>query len=254
MTMLDWSPLDAALKRLRSDRCPLPIWWRDDDAITFTPALARLCDLSIKLDVPVHIAIVPAHADASLVDFVADQQQLIPVVHGWRHDNQAPHGAKKSEFGTPRPDGADEIAAAQNQMSHLFGAGCLPLFVPPWNRFDPSFLPALTRAGFRGLSTFGARSARYAAPGILRLNTHIDPVDWHGTRGLKDEDKIITLAAALITARLEGVHDAEEPLGYLTHHLIHDDALTRFSEYLLKRLLDGGATVTSFADLMRTGT
>ena len=42
--------------------------------------------------------------------------------------------------------------------------------------------------------------------------------------------------AAAIAARLDGDADADEPIGLLTHHLIHDEAVWRFCEALLDRL------------------
>src|SRR3546814_15354782 len=41
-------------------------------------------------------------------------------------------------------------------------------------------LPALPGLGFSAISTFKTASAYWAAPGLARLNAHLDPVDWHG--------------------------------------------------------------------------
>ena len=57
---VDWSPLDAELERLEA---PLPVWWRDDDAVAVTPGLDRLAGLAADHGWPLHLAIIPAGAD-----------------------------------------------------------------------------------------------------------------------------------------------------------------------------------------------
>ena len=94
----------------------------------------------------------------------------------------------------------------------------------------------LPKLGYGGLSGFAGRAARAATPGLRQANTHVDPIDWHGTRGLAPTDTIIAQLAAAISARLAGEADADEPIGLLTHHLIHDESVWRFCEALLDRL------------------
>lgn len=248
----DWSPLNAALARLRTAHVELPLWWRDDDAITTTPALEHLTRLSLHLDLPVHLACVPKHMDRRVADFVKAHCNIVPVAHGWQHKNHAPDGAKKAEFGHPRRSAVAEISQACDVMTDAFESTFLPVFVPPWNRFDPSFLPALTSAGFVALSTFGDRRSRCLDCDLLQINTHIDPLDWRGTRGLKDPDTLIAQAATLIDARVSGEQDASEPLGYLTHHLVHDSPVWHFTEHLIGRLLDGGAAAVPAGKLLET--
>lgn len=250
MTHLDWSPLGAALLRLRAAGEPLPIWWRDDDAVTVTPALEHLSRMSSRIGLPVHVAVIPGESQPSLASYVEERTHLTPVVHGWRHTNHAPQGAKKAEFGHPRASGHDDITAARRAMDDVFGTEYLPLFVPPWNRIDASFLPDLKTHGFKGLSAFLPRKNKHAGPGIVQINTHIDPMDWHGTRDLKDPDSLILQTANLIHARLDRAQDASEPMGYLTHHLVHSANVWTFSERLLNTLLDGGATAQPIAQLL----
>ena len=80
----------------------------------------------------------------------------------------------------PTPPRAYALAA-----DGVFGQAASPVFVPPWNRIAPALLPRLRALGFRGLSTF-RRSPRRAqpAPGLAQINTHLDPIDWRGGRGL----------------------------------------------------------------------
>ena len=67
----------------------------------------------------------------------------------------------------------------------------MPALVPPWNRIAADLVPSLPGAGFTGLSTFGPRRAAEAAPGLRRVNTHLDLVVW------RDGGRPLDLAAAV---------------------------------------------------------
>ncbi len=248
-----WQPLRDELRLCRADGLDVPLWWRDDDATRPTRALDRLTALGQRIGIPVHLAVIPAHAEPALGDHLRDKDGLIALVHGWAHENHAPEGAKKAEFGHPRPDGAAEIATAIARLECLFGPHLLRVFVPPWNRFDDSFISALTGSGFRVLSTFMARQTQMAAPGLLRINTHIDPIDWRGTRGLVMPAQIIAGAVDRLRARRAGTEDGTEPLGLLTHHLVHTEDVWHFTETFLSEMLAGGAEPASIARLTEAG-
>jgi hypothetical protein len=237
----DWQPLRAELRLWRAGGLDLPIWWRDDDAVRPTPALERLAALSEALSLQVHLAIIPAQAEAALSTYVAEQDHLIPLVHGWAHRNHSPATEKKAEFGQVRETAPQEMSKALHRMQNLFADKVLPVFVPPWNRIHPACLAPLAQAGYRALSTFGARAAPEACPGLLQINTHLDPIDWKGTRGLIDPDLLIQRLVALLAARRRQEADRVEPLGYLTHHLVHDEAIWTFSRTLIDELTAGGA-------------
>lgn len=239
-----WTPLRAELRGWRAEGLHLPIWWRDDDAVAATPALERLVALSARIGVPVHLAVIPDRLASSLAPVVARTDTLIPCVHGWRHISHAPEGAKKAEFGHPRPDAAPQAAAALRVLRATFGTGLRAMFVPPWNRIDTALMPQLTTAGYTAVSTFGPRHALEAAPGLTQINTHIDPIDWRGTRGVVAPTLLVSRLVANLRARRTGHADPAEPLGLLTHHLVHDEAIWAFSERCLAELLDGGAKVT----------
>ena len=238
---VDWANLDAELAIWRAEGLHLPIWWRDDDAIAPTPALDRLAALAEDLSLPAHIAVIPEHAEPALAAYSKDRPLIRPLVHGWQHISHAPDGAKKAEFGHPRPDAAHELAQALNRMQELFGDDLLPIFVPPWNRLDDGLLPVLADAGYVGVSTYLPRNSRIAAPGLVQINTHIDPIFWRGTRSLVPPDILIADITKLLQDRRKGLTDPQEPLGFLTHHLVHDEDIWGFTHACLTRLLDGGA-------------
>ena len=229
----DWSPLRRELAAWRADGLDLPIWWRDDDAITVTPALDQLERLAERLALPVHLAVIPAHAEAALAERLRSAHVLHALVHGWAHENHEPAGRKKAEFGSPRPQAADELADALTRLEAVFGADLLAVFVPPWNRLHPDHLALLVQAGYRGLSTFGPREHAHPRPGLLALNTHVDPIDWRGTRGFAGDESCLGAAIAHLAARRDGTADAAEPTGLLSHHLAHDEGCWDFAERFL---------------------
>lgn len=246
--MIDWSPLRSALARCRADNISVPIWWRDDDAIEPSAALDRLSNLASDLHIPAHLAVIPAHAQNSLVPAINDDPFLHPLVHGWAHRNTAPEGQKKSEFGVPREHAILDATRALTRMQTLFGKQLIAMFVPPWNRIDAALVSELKSAGYGALSTFGPRSNTL---NIAQINTHIDPIFWRGHRGLVDPNNVIEQTVTMLDARRISAQDASEPLGYLTHHLVHDDPIWDFSRGILSELQNGGATCVTMKDYVK---
>lgn len=242
MTKPDWSPLRSALTACRDADVPVPLWWRDDDATDPTKQLDRLTELAEDLQLPVHLAVIPAEATDALARYCTDAP-LIPVVHGWAHRDHAGAGEKKNEFLTERADALDDCKRARDRMRDLFSAGFTPMFVPPWNRIGQQVTAGLPDLDYTTLSTYGPRAAPNAAPGLAQINTHLDPVWWKGTRSLVDPDTLIAQTAAHLRDRARGQADATEPYGLLTHHLVHDPALWEFTRAVLSEFLAGGATI-----------
>ncbi|MFT7593003.1 MAG: hypothetical protein ACI8R4_000314 [Paracoccaceae bacterium] len=237
----DWTPLDTELARWANADLTLPLWWRDDDAVAQTPALDQLTALSDACGIPVHLAVIPAMADATLATHLRQHPNLIPMVHGWAHHSHAPEGQKKAEFGAHRSVTVmqDDAARGLDLLTTLFGDTLRPIFVPPWNRIAPEMLPILPALGFTALSTFTPRAAPQAAPGLAQINCHLDPISWHAGRSLADPDGLIRQIAGQLADRRTGSADNAEPYGFLTHHLVHDSAIWDFTQALLTRLAAG---------------
>ena len=237
----DWTPLDTELARWADAGLTLPLWWRDDDAVAHTSALDQLTALSDVCNIPVHLAVIPALADATLAAHVSANPQLIPIGHGWTHQNHAPAGQKKAEFGAHRPLGELQKEARRGlaRLTELFGDNLRRVFVPPWNRVTPELLPVLPALGYTTLSTFTPRAAPLAAPGLAQINCHLDPIAWHAGRSLADPEGLIQQIAGQLADRRAGRADNAEPYGILTHHLVHDAAIWDFTHALLARLADG---------------
>jgi hypothetical protein len=248
---IDWSPLTSELALWRHHDLSLPIWWRDDDAIADTPALQRLSQIANDVGVPVYVAVIPDPMTPSLPPAIQKDLHLIPIIHGWQHISHAPEGAKNAEFGHPRPDAAAELKQAIQKLETGFGDHLINLFVPPWNRISQDLLPVLAAAGYRGLSTYGARNDLFAAPDLMQINTHIDPIYWRGHRGLVAPEALVEGIVTTLRDRREGRTDTSEPLGLLTHHLVHDDDIWSFSGEVLRVLLNGGATPADIGGLLQ---
>jgi hypothetical protein len=235
---IDWSPLDLALDRARDRGCPIRFWWRDDDAVADTPQLDRLLGLARRYEAGVGLAIIPEKIEASLAARLADEPKAFALVHGWNHTDHAPASEKKAEFGAHRP--LDIMVAQAEQALHVarehLGARLLPVFVPPWNRISRELIPHLPLLGFGGLSTFTDRVAACPAEGIVQINTHMDPINWHGTRSLVDPAQIVASLVSVIERRVSGDADRNEPIGFLTHHLVHDDVIWALCERLIAHL------------------
>ncbi len=233
----DWSGLDDMLRRLADQERSLLFWWRDDDAVAHTPALDRLLALAKRFGAPVALAVVPAWIERSLVERLAPERSAHPLVHGLAHANHAPAGEKKAEFGPhrPLPEMAVDAERALALARAAFGEKLLPVFVPPWNRFDRALAPALAERGYRGLSTFGRAQGQTTA-GLAVVNTHLDPIDWRGGGGLADGQRLVDSLALAVAERSAAPAAQQEPLGLLTHHLVQDEAVWRFCEDLLERL------------------
>ena len=222
-----WTSLKAELDRWAAAGRQATFWLRDDDAVAPTPALDRLLDLTAHHAVPLVLAVIPRDSGAALARRLDAAPQVSVAVHGWSHENHAPAGEKKQELGRHRPASAvlGELGAGIAELRTLHGDRLLPLLVPPWNRIDPALLPQLPGLGYAALSVYGPE---LPAP-LPMLNTHVDLIDWHGSRSLRDEPLLI----ADILERLARIETGGGALGLLTHHLVHDARVSGFLDRLL---------------------
>ena len=218
--------LRDALARRHADGHPLRVWWRDDDARHDTPALRRLLAVAADLAAPLTLAVIPKGAGTDLVHRLADAdaagERVTVALHGWAHADHAAAGEKSAEWGPHRPLGerVAEVDRGRQNLQALFGPRLLPMVVPPWNRIASDLAAKLPDLGFSLLSTFGPAPAAPGTAGPRLVNAHADPVDWRGTRSAVD---IPTLVAMTLRA------GTDEPVGLLTHHLVHDGAIWRLT-------------------------
>ena len=226
--------LRAAIARLRDAGSAFTYWWRDDDAQTATASLTRLVSLAEAAETPLVLAVIPAGADASLAQCVHAFEDVHTWQHGFAHTNHAPDGVKKAELGAHRAAQTvlGELRLGQAHLEALLGASFEAVLVPPWNRIADTVIERLPETGLNGLSTFGIAPASGLAQGMPCANTHVDIIDWRGTRGFVGADAVLSQLLTHIDARIDGPARKTEATGLLTHHLVHDEASWQFIQAL----------------------
>ncbi|KQO73706.1 polysaccharide deacetylase family protein [Rhizobium sp. Leaf262] len=218
---------DFASKNIVAD-----LWLRDDDAVLPSAALDRLLGLSSEFSVPMTLAVIPQPTGQSLADHLATTKNIDVAVHGWAHRNHAGPDEKKRELGLHRPleTVTGELRAGLVKLEELYGTRFVSMLVPPWNRIDDAIVGQLHDLGYRALSVYGPEKM----DPISELNTHVDVIDWRGTRGGKDHDLLFEELAL----RMQGAHHASGMTGILTHHLDHDESVWTFLKRLFAITLD----------------
>ena len=213
------------------------MWWRDDDGIRDTPALRWLVDLAKETEVHLALAVIPRDMEPSLARLVEGAPGVTVLQHGFGHVNHAPAGAKKTELVGGRRQGETvaELVLGRRRLADMFGGRFLPALVPPWNRIDPSLIPALPEAGFSALSMFARRPRAMPATGLRQTNCHVDPVDWRGGRRFPGTERALGQVLAHLAARRLGDADGDEPTGLLSHHWAHDRQGRSFLRRFLTR-------------------
>lgn len=243
-----WSALFDEIARWKHAGRVVDFWWRDDDACHADPALARLVDLAAAAQVPLALAVIPHGVQAAAL--AQDARWVRILQHGADHTRREAAGQKKTEFPSSEPVEA-ALQRLRDGHARIAGPITLPVLVPPWNRIGSSELPGrLAGAGYRGLSRFGARPGTASLPGLVQVNTHADIIDWRGARGFVGEEAALGAATAHLQARREGRADAGEATGWLTHHLVHDEACWDFLARLFERTAREPAVVWRRADAL----
>lgn len=245
-----WQPLQAEIARWIHASRSAKFWLRDDDAVEPTAALDRLVGLANDFDVPVTLAVIPAHTGEALAQRLAAERRMFVAVHGWSHENHAAKDRKKQELGADRPR---ELVLRQlhegcTRLAGLHPGRFTPVLVPPWNRIDTALLPYLGACGFKALSVFGP--AKPVETSVPQINTHVDLMDWHGTRGCRDHAELVGAIVEQLRQRFDG---SGEPIGILTHHLVHDEPAWAFLTKLFQLVArTPGGRWLSIADLMKS--
>jgi hypothetical protein len=241
---MSWAELEGEIARWRDAGRAVEFWWRDDDATAPTAPVKRLLELSAASGVPLALAVIPLDAKPELLERMTARV----LMHGTDHRNRARGGEKKTEF-PPGDEPLERLARAREKLAALAGTAFVPVLAPPWNRLRPDLVPALPSVGLRGLSGFGARGP---ARGVVEVNTHVDIIDWRGTRAFCGDAAALAAAVRHLAARRTGDADPMEPTGWLTHHELHDGAAWRFLADLFERTRRLGARWLDAASIFTT--
>jgi hypothetical protein len=221
---MSWTRLEAELARRRDAGRPARFWWRDDDAGAVLPEAKRLLRMSSSSGIPLSLAVIPEAAEPELFGLLHDGVTVLQ--HGTDHRNRAAPGEKKTEYPAAEPVEAAlaRVSDGLGRLRAFAGPRFCPVLAPPWNRVRRDLVEKLPAIGIRGLSMYGPRPRTEAAPGLRQVNTHVDIVAWRQGKRFIGEDEAIRLAVKNLAV--------EDPLGWLTHHAVHDDAAWDFLQRL----------------------
>ena len=238
LTAKAWQWLGRELDAWADEGHTANFWWRDDDATEPSGALDKLAGLSDNLNIPLALAVIPSRLKPELIDFLRNRALISVLQHGYAHENHAAPRQRKLELGGTRTTVKliTDLEKGYLALEQYFAERFDPVLVPPWNRIDSKLLSRLGEIGFTGISTMKVRRQAYPAPGILQVNTHLDPINWRHTGGFIGVYPAIAILIQHLIAKRTGYRDHDEPTGILTHHLVQNDAVWRFLEDLLQFL------------------
>ena len=154
--------------------------------------------------------------------------------HGYAHVDYGRTG----ELGAARPVASvlEELAVGRARLEAVAGGRFLPVMVPPWNHADDAVVARLVEAGYIGLSRWGER-CEPRVPGLHQCNVQVDIMYWKGPCFAGEWLVLGSLVGALRRRRISKDSQlAEEPVGLMTHHLVHDEDCWTFCEQLFEWL------------------
>jgi len=238
--MTDWPALERELDAWAKAGDTATLWWRDDDAVADTPALRRLIAATAAPGggcLPLALAVIPAHADATLVERVGAASSVTVLQHGWCHANNAMGKDKKAEFPANRDAdaGLDELRQGRERLEAMFGSRFVPMLVPPWNRIDQALIDRLVEVGLTAMSSYGRRNHSTGRRQVRIVNTHVDIINWREERRFMGTGACLALLIGHLRDRRDRRAERAEATGLLTHHLVQDDDAWAFMAELVRR-------------------
>jgi hypothetical protein len=223
---------------------PPILWWRDDDCREPTWQLDRL--LHVRGDFPLTLAVIPDGDLSALSKRLAEFVGISIAQHGVDHANKLPDGGPRSEF--PEDMAQDCInAAVAAGRARLSAAGLSPeFFVPPWNEPNDRLIAAIKATQYDTYS-IGIHGA--PRDGLAHIGAQVDILRWKGAPKFRGKRRIFdALRKQLERRRKAGKFD--EPIGLLTHHLVHDEQAWAFLEWFA-RFAPGRFDVRGFDHLRK---
>jgi hypothetical protein len=210
----------------RNWRVPV-LWWRDDDAREPTWQLDKLLD--VRDGLPVTLAVIPDVDLHPLANRLSRAEGISIAQHGVDHHNRLPPGGPRSEFEAGDTQAAINASVCAGK-ARLVAAGLPPLvFVPPWNEASDRLIEAVKTAKYE---TYSVGITGQPRDGLKHLGAQVDILRWKGEPHFRGRRRIFdALRKQLEARRALGAFD--QPIGILTHHLVHDDKAWRFLAWLV---------------------
>jgi hypothetical protein len=177
-----WNEFASEISRWRDAGTSIEFWWRDDDATQPTSALERLLHLAIGSKYRLRwrsfrhrptrrcLPLLPAEADV--------------LQHGADHSNRAASGEKKSEY--PASEAMDVALARLADADSAWASSRGALTRRARSPVEPncraaSAAPCVLRVS--GTEPLRCTQQSAGGPGVTQINTHVDIIDWKGSRG-----------------------------------------------------------------------
>ena len=122
----------------------------------------------------------------------------------------------------------------------------MPILVPPWNRIDHTYFP-FVEEHYQALSLFKNPTTDNK---FQMINTQIDIIDWKREKQFLGEEASLSLFLSELQKRRFGAVDMAAPIGFLTHHLNHDNQSWAFLEKFLALLEENHGLIASSPNLL----
>jgi hypothetical protein len=183
-------------------------WIRDDDLTNINSEIKQLLDFCGIFQIEIALAIIPKKMDSDLFFLCKDYPFVKIWQHGLEHSNRACKAQKKSEFPVFDPHQYKDILLQKKRMEDCFGDFFQPVFVPPWNRLDPSWSDPILNH-FSHISGFGASDKDQFH------HTNLDIIDWK----IRHIKPLEILMKEFSNLQKKG----ESSIGILTHHWMHKE-------------------------------
>jgi peptidoglycan/xylan/chitin deacetylase (PgdA/CDA1 family) len=237
-----WPALHSELDRWRDKTAKF--WWRDDDAISMTPALRYLLAVRDAQDIPLAIAVIPVGAVASLGSALSDWPGVSVFAHGGSHRDHSAQGQPPGELTAGRnvAEVVQELSHGRARLEDMFGQRFRPVLVPPYNHLAPRLASAVRQAGFSFVSVDGD----FVGLPLPSRNVHIDVINWSRNEAATPADLVRSAIVALRLRRF-GLVGIDSPIGLVTHHLVHDGRMSGVMTSFLKCL--GEHPAASFPEI-----
>ncbi|MEM7564135.1 MAG: polysaccharide deacetylase family protein [Pseudomonadota bacterium] len=230
-----WEWLRQELDRWQALDLEAEFWWRDDDAVDVTPELKQLCQLSAQYSAPLSLAVIPKLLQPGLASYLNQYRSVNVLQHGFAHISHATQGERKLELGGnwETEQALSSLTQGRTLLSATFPKQFVSVMVPPWNRIGKDIAEALAQSDYLGISTMKARKSALINQRLKVVNTHLDPIHWRHRGGFLGTYPCIAILIQHLIAKRSGYRDPEEPTGLLTHHLVQNKSVWRFTEKLL---------------------
>jgi len=231
---------------------------RNDDVSTFSEPLRKFVNFMLIHKIPIIYGVIPARLEKETAVLLREAKEKNPglldiVQHGYAHDNYAPFGEKKYEFGEGRSYDRQlhDITEGMKIMHRWFGDLVTPGFIPPYHADDPNTIDAIEALGIP------LYSARLKVPRERKKFLDVPAQIW--AHRIDDQGQPVPLNFHNLARDLGSVL-ASGPISgivfyhrYITANPKDRDVFTASMSLILQEQALGKLRVVLFSDLLAVG-